>query len=65
MKILHHLEVHYPNQMGKDIGLTFVTLDIRVQAPSLLVEIFGNDNMTPMWKLLTKSIHMQILSHHM
>jgi hypothetical protein len=27
LKTLHHLELHYPNQMGKNIGFTFVTLD--------------------------------------
>jgi hypothetical protein len=30
LKTLHHLEFHCLNQMGKDIGFTFVTLDIRV-----------------------------------
>jgi hypothetical protein len=49
--------------MGKDIGFTFVTLDIRIQVPSLLVEISTNDNLTPMRKLLTKSIHMHIFGH--
>ncbi len=64
-KPLHHLELHYPNQMGKDTSFNFVTLDKRVQAPSLLVEIFTNENLTPMRKFLTKSIHMHIFNHHM
>jgi len=51
--------------MGKNIGFTFVTLDIKVWAPSLLVEISANDNLAPMQKLLTKSIHMHIFGHHM